>query len=168
MSDKVLFVDDEPAVLEGFRRTLRGKFEVVTAVSGEQGLAAIRDHGPFGVVISDLQMPEMDGVQFLARVRQVAPNSIRLILTGHAELNTAISAINEGHIFGFLSKPCQEKDLVRTIAAALVEHNKRKEERVRIQIPVQLYRFATDARSQLATPWKSHAPERGWLGLKSS
>jgi CheY-like chemotaxis protein len=150
VSDKVLFVDDEPAVLDGFRRTLQGKFEVETAVSGEQGLAAIRDHGPFGVVISDMRMPEMDGVQFLTRVCQVAPNSIRLILTGHAELNTVMSAINEGHIFGFLIKPCQEEDLVRAIATALVEHNKRREERVRIQIPVQLYRFAIDARPQLA------------------
>jgi CheY-like chemotaxis protein len=150
VSDKVLLVDDEPAVLAGYERLLRGEFDIETAVGGEEGLAAIRDHGPFAVVVSDIRMPEMDGIQFLARVRQAAPNTIRLVLTGHAELNVAIDAINRGYIFGFLTKPCQKDELVKEIATALVEHNQRREERVRIQLPVQLCRSATEDKAQPA------------------
>lgn len=150
MGDKVLFVDDEPAVLAGYERLLRGEFEIETAVSGEAGLATIRDHGPFGVVISDIAMPQMDGIQFLASVRQAAPNTIRLVLTGHGEFSTAVDAINQGHIFGFLTKPCQKPELVKAITTALAEHNKRREERVRIQLPVQFCRSAAEEKSHLA------------------
>jgi len=81
MLDKVLFVDDEPSVLEGYKRMLHREFEVDTAVSGEQGLTLIRDRGPYSVVISDMRMPGMNGAQFLAQVRQRAPDTIRMLLT---------------------------------------------------------------------------------------
>ena len=149
MSDKVLFVDDEPAVLAGYERLLRGEFVVETAVSGEAGLSTIRDRGPFGVVISDIAMPQMDGIQFLAGVRQASPNTIRLVLTGHAEFSIAMDAINQGHIFGFLTKPCQKPELVKAITTALAEHNKRREERVKIQLPVQLCRSVAEEKCQL-------------------
>lgn len=149
MSDKVLLVDDEPAVLAGYERLLRGDFDVETAVGGEAGLATIRDRGPFGVVISDIAMPQMNGFQFLASVRQAAPNTIRLVLTGHADVSTAIDAINQGHIFAFLTKPCQEHELAKAITTALAEYNKRKEEQIRIQLPVQLCRSAAEEKSLL-------------------
>ncbi len=82
MTDKILFVDDEPAVLDGCKRMLHREFEVNTAISGEQGLAEIQENGPYAVVVSDMRMPEMNGAQFLSRVRQTAPETVRMLLTG--------------------------------------------------------------------------------------
>ena len=97
MADKILFVDDEPAVLDGYKRILHKDFDLNTATGGEQALAEIHEHGPYSVVISDMRMPGMNGAQFLARVRQTAPDTIRMLLTGHADLNAAMDAVNEGN-----------------------------------------------------------------------
>jgi FixJ family two-component response regulator len=150
VNQKILFVDDEPAALDGFRRMLRSDFDVATAVSGEDGLAALRDHGPFAIVISDMRMPGMDGVQFLTRVCQLAPNTIRFVLTGHADLDGAIKAVNEGCISRFLLKPCQESVLREAIAIGLAHGHERKEERARIELPVRLCRSAPGRKLQLA------------------
>jgi response regulator RpfG family c-di-GMP phosphodiesterase len=122
MGDKILFVDDEPAFLTGYELMLRPDFQMDTAVGGERGLAALRDHGPYAVVVSDMRMPGMNGAQFLARVRQAAPDTIRVILTGHADINTAMDAVNQGNIFRFLAKPCQKDVLSKTIAGCLAQY----------------------------------------------
>jgi len=122
MGNKILFVDDEPAFLTGYELMLRPDFEMDTAVGGERGLAALRDHGPYAVVVSDMRMPGMNGAQFLARVRQTAPDTIRIILTGHADINMAMEAVNEGHIFRFLAKPCEKEVLSKTIASCLAQY----------------------------------------------
>ena len=75
MTGKTLFVDDEPAVLDGYRRLLGRNYPIDIAVGGAEGLAAIADNGPYSVVISDMRMPQMDGAQFLAKVREVSPAS---------------------------------------------------------------------------------------------
>ncbi len=130
MADKVLFVDDEVDVLEGLRRTLHKEFEVHIAVGGAQALAVIEEHGPFPVVVSDMRMPGMSGAQLLARVKELAPDTVRILLTGYTDLNSAIEAVNDGHVFRFLTKPCPKELLVRSIAEAVeqyrlitVEHN---------------------------------------------
>jgi ActR/RegA family two-component response regulator len=122
MGDKILFVDDEPAFLKGYKLMLRQDFEVETAVGGEQGLAAIRDHGPYAVVVSDMRMPGMNGVQFLTQVRQAAPDTIRMILTGYTDINAAMDAVNEGNIFRFLAKPCEREVLAKAITSGLVQY----------------------------------------------
>jgi response regulator RpfG family c-di-GMP phosphodiesterase len=122
MGDKILFVDDEPAFLKGYQLMLRQDFEVDTAVGGEQGLAQIHDHGPYAVVVSDMRMPGMNGVQFLARVRQIAPDTIRMILTGYTDINAAMDAVNEGNIFRFLAKPCERDVLSNAITSGLVQY----------------------------------------------
>lgn len=122
MGDKILFVDDEPAFLTGYELMLSPHFEVDTAVGGEQGLAAIHDHGPYAVVVSDMRMPGMNGVQFLVRVRQAAPDAIRMILTGCADLCAAMDAVNEGNIFRFLAKPCKPDVLTNAITSGLVQY----------------------------------------------
>jgi response regulator RpfG family c-di-GMP phosphodiesterase len=122
MGDKILFVDDEPAFLKGYQLMLRQNFEVDTAVGGEQGLAQIHDHGPYAVVVSDMRMPGMNGVQFLARVRQIATDTIRMILTGYTDINAAMDAVNEGNIFRFLAKPCERDVLSNAITSGLVQH----------------------------------------------
>ncbi len=147
---KILFVDDEPAALKCYRKMLQSKFDIATAVNGEDGLLALRNHGPFAIVVSDMQMAGMDGVQFLKRVRQAAPNTIRLLLTGHADLNCAVKAINEGYIFRLLLKPCEKSVLSEAITMALAHYSERKEERVRIELPVRLCRSAPGLKPQLA------------------
>ena len=94
MSDKALFVDDDANILNAYTRQLRKQFRIETAQGGEQGLAAVTDQGPYAVIISDLRMPGMDGIQFLSRVREIAPDSVRMMLTGHADLEVTTEAVN--------------------------------------------------------------------------
>ena len=129
MGEKILFVDDESPVLEGYQRLLHREFAVNTALGGHQGLAAIRANGPFAVIVSDMRMPEMNGIEFLAQVRQTAPDSVRMLLTGHAELDAAIEAVNKGNIFRFLTKPCNKPVLVDAIQSGLDQYRAAKSQR---------------------------------------
>ncbi|MCG8591344.1 MAG: response regulator [Proteobacteria bacterium] len=115
----VLCVDDEPQILEGLQLHLRRGYRVSIAASGAEGLARIREEGPFVVVISDMRMPEMSGAEFLARVRTEAPDTVRILLTGQADVESTVQAVNEGGIFRFLTKPCPPDRLRETVAAAV-------------------------------------------------
>jgi len=119
---KILLVDDEQLVLDGLKRQLRKKYDVYTADSGENGLKLIMTDGPFAAVVSDMRMPVMDGVNFLTQVRRIAPQSVRVMLTGYADQQTAIGAINRGAIFRFLTKPCSHEDLTNALDAALDQY----------------------------------------------
>ena len=119
MSRKVLFVDDEPRVTESLKRALRKEpYEILSANSANEGLKVLARE-PVDVVISDEKMPGMPGSEFLALVRKQYPETIRIILTGGASMEAAIRAINEGEIYRFLTKPCNEVDLAITIRQAL-------------------------------------------------
>lgn len=122
MKEKILLVDDDPNILAGFKRNLRPYFEVITAESGAVGLSILKEQGPFAVVVSDLRMPRMDGIQFLSLARQVAPDTVRVMLTGYADLQVAMDAINEGNIFRFLTKPCSTEDFLRVLNAAVEQY----------------------------------------------
>ena len=122
MANKILFVDDEPAVLDGYKRMLHREFAVDTATGGEQGLDTIREQGPYSVVISDMRMPGMNGAQFLAQVRQTAPDTIRMLLTGYTDWNAAMDAVNEGNIFRFLTKPCEKEVLGKALTTGLLQY----------------------------------------------
>lgn len=119
---RILCVDDEPGVLDGLRRVLFEHFDVTTVQSGAEGLEALDAQGPFAVVMSDMRMPEMNGAEFLARVRRAAPDTVRVLLTGQADLEAAIAAVNDGNIFRFLSKPCPQDILVRSLRDAVKQH----------------------------------------------
>jgi response regulator RpfG family c-di-GMP phosphodiesterase len=121
MTDKILFVDDDPNVLASLKRALRKAFRVDTAQGGEEGLVLLGLPEPYAVVVSDLRMPGMGGVRFLAEAQQVAPDTVRIMLTGHSELDTALAAINEGRIFRFLTKPCAPEDLAAAITAGIAQ-----------------------------------------------
>ncbi|MBW2059477.1 MAG: response regulator [Deltaproteobacteria bacterium] len=119
MTRKVLFVDDEPHVTEGLKRALRREpYEILSAKSAHHAMEILARQ-PVDVVVSDEKMPGMSGSQFLTIVSQRYPDTVRIILTGHASLETAIRAINEGKIYRFLTKPCNEVDLAVTIRQAL-------------------------------------------------
>ena len=122
MSGKILFVDDEPLVLDGYKRMLHNEFDVSTALGGEHGLLTVQDNGPYAVVISDMRMPDMNGAQFLAQLRQKAPDTVRMLLTGYTDVEAAIEAINEGNIFRFLTKPCEKQILVAAINLGLIQY----------------------------------------------
>jgi response regulator RpfG family c-di-GMP phosphodiesterase len=122
MTCKILFVDDEPSILEGYKRMLHREFQVDTAVGGIQGLTLIRDHGPYSIVISDMRMPEMNGAQFLAQARQTAPDTVRMLLTGFTDIEAAMEAVNQGNIFRFLAKPCEKEALIEAINAGIYQY----------------------------------------------
>ncbi len=106
MTEKVLFVDDDETILRSFERSLGFDFNIDTAMGGEQGLEILRENGAYAVVVSDMRMPGMNGTSFLCKVREQWPDSVRMLLTGQADMKDAIEVVNEGHIFRFLTKPC--------------------------------------------------------------
>lgn len=122
MTDRILFVDDDNRALDAYKRLLHGKFNIDTAASGAQGIAAILLLGPFAVVISDMRMPEMNGAEFLARVREMAPQTVRMLLAGHKNHDRVIEAVNEGQIFRYLTKPCKQNSLVSAILLGLARY----------------------------------------------
>jgi len=122
MDEKILFVDDDSNILAAHRRQFHKKFNVVTVDSGNKGIDVLKEQEPFAVVVSDYRMPEMNGVQFLSTVRQIMPDTVRILLTGQADMQASIDAINEGNIFRFLSKPCSPEVLTKTLNAAVEQY----------------------------------------------
>lgn len=122
MSNKILIVDDDPNLLAAVQRQFRKLYAIETAIGPEEGLKAISEQGPFAVIVSDYRMPVMDGIQFLSRVRQAVPDSVRMMLTGNADLQTAVDAVNEGSIFRLLTKPCDSNTLANALAAGIRQY----------------------------------------------
>lgn len=128
-TEKILCVDDDQLILVALQSDLQGRYPIVTAQSGEEGLKAIEEQGPFGVILADMIMPGMNGVEFLSQAQRKAPDTVRLMLTGDEDKSTAVEAINEGRIFRFLSKPCAPDKLIASIDAALDQYRLIKAER---------------------------------------
>jgi response regulator RpfG family c-di-GMP phosphodiesterase len=122
MSKKILCVDDEANVLQAFERQFRKQFEIHTALGPERGLKAVAENGPFAVIVSDLRMPGMNGIEFLIRARQMSPDTVRVMLTGQADHNATIAAVNQGNIFQFLTKPCPSETLIRVLNSAVEQY----------------------------------------------
>jgi response regulator RpfG family c-di-GMP phosphodiesterase len=125
MSDQIhiLCVDDEPRVLEGLVLNLRRHYRVSTAPNGQAGLAIIDGDLPPAVVVSDMRMPEMDGAAFLSQVKERSPDTVRILLTGQTDLDSAIAAVNHGQIFRFLTKPCNPQTFLSALQAAVEQHH---------------------------------------------
>jgi putative nucleotidyltransferase with HDIG domain len=117
---KILFVDDEENILRSLQRLFMDEeVEVFTASSGAKGLEILAREKEVGVIVSDQRMPEMAGVDFLEKSKAVSPQSIRILLTGYADVNAAIDAINRGGAFRYLNKPWNDAELVQTVKGAL-------------------------------------------------
>ena len=129
MTDRILFVDDDPNLLASFRRQLRRQFQIETALGGPEGLELVEHNGPYSVIISDFRMPHMNGIEFLARVREMAPDTIRIMLTGNADMQAAIQAVNEGNIFRFLTKPCSVDLLGESLDTGIEQYQQVTQER---------------------------------------
>jgi response regulator RpfG family c-di-GMP phosphodiesterase len=122
MTYKILCVDDDENILAAHQRQLRKQFQIETALGGAAALQVLSNSEPFAVVISDLRMPGMDGIEFLAQVKQIAPNTVRMMLTGNADLHASIEAVNQGNIFRFLTKPCTNEVLAQALQAGLEQY----------------------------------------------
>ncbi|MEJ2221903.1 MAG: SpoIIE family protein phosphatase, partial [Desulfobacterales bacterium] len=122
MKEKVLLVDDDAMVLAGLKRQLRNQFSIDTALSGEEALKQVLENGPYAVIVSDFLMPGMNGIEFLSRVKKSNPDTVRMMLTGTADMPTAIRAVNEGSIFQFHPKPCPADTLCQAIQSAIDQY----------------------------------------------
>lgn len=117
IDERVLLVDDDPSVLDGLCRQHRKHFQLQPVPGPEPALRLLAEGGNFAVVVSDYQMPGMNGATFLSKVREIAPDMSRIMLTGQADMTTAVDAVNRGNILRFLTKPC-DPELFRTVVEA--------------------------------------------------
>ena len=135
--ERVLLVDDDRDLLDGFARRLRKSYDLRTACGGLEGLKVLHKDGPVAVVVSDYQMPGMNGIAFLERARQASPETVRIMLTGNADLQSAIHAVNEGNVFRFLTKPCEREELSACIDAGIEQYRLQRAERTLLEKTVR-------------------------------
>jgi response regulator RpfG family c-di-GMP phosphodiesterase len=122
----ILYVDDEENNLFSFKATFRIKYQVLVAISGEEALK-ILDAKKVHVIITDQRMPEMTGVDFLEKVLEKFPDPMRILLTGYADMNAVVDAVNKGKIFHYLAKPWNEEELDMTINRAYEKYLEKAE-----------------------------------------
>jgi response regulator RpfG family c-di-GMP phosphodiesterase len=121
MNDTILIIDDDIHVISSLQRSLYRTYRIEIAAGAQDALDAI-NHNTFAVVVSDLQMPGMNGTELLGHVKRLSPETVRILLTGRADVEAAISAVNEGNVFRFLTKPCPQATLCKTLDAALEQY----------------------------------------------
>ena len=124
MKTQILFVDDEPLVLQGLRRSthaMRNEWDM-TFLDNSEAALTFMEKFKMDVVVSDMRMPGMNGAEFLARVCERSADTVRVMLTGNAEYQTAVDAVNQGHVYQFLLKPCEGERLVQCLSAAVRQH----------------------------------------------
>jgi response regulator RpfG family c-di-GMP phosphodiesterase len=133
-NSRVLFVDDEPDLLAAMVRNLRKwPYRISTAIRGSEALDLLRSSEPFAVIVSDLRMPEMDGVSVLGHACEIAPDTVRILFTGTPDLDHAVAAINKGSIFRFITKPCPTTLMALNLNAAIEQHRLITAERVLLE-----------------------------------
>lgn len=131
----VLYVDDEENNLFSFKATFRIKYQVYTAISGDEALKVLNAK-KVHIIITDQRMPEMTGVEFLEKVIEIDPEPMRILLTGYADMTAVVDAVNKGKIYHYLAKPWNEEELDMTIARAYekyLENAELKEMNVKLE-----------------------------------
>ncbi len=123
MKERILLVDDDENLLNALSRQLHRDFFVETAMSAADGLNILTANPGFSVVVADLQMPGMDGIDFLIKVKDVAPDTVRIMLSGNADFTQSVRAVNEGNVFRFLSKPFPAKKLIEVLELATEQYH---------------------------------------------
>ena len=119
---RILIVDDDPDLLQGIRSRLHGHYEVEVAQGGPEALRKLTKDPAFSVIMCDFRMPDMDGIELLSRVRTEFPHLVRVMLTGHGDMQVATAAINAGGIFKMLLKPCLDDELEGAMASAVAQY----------------------------------------------
>ncbi|MEM9388010.1 MAG: response regulator [Pseudomonadota bacterium] len=135
LQEKVLCVDDEPRVGQGYARALRKVMPLDLASSGPQALEMIRTNGPYAVVVSDMRMPGMDGLELLEQVERISPDTVRIMLTGNIDMRTASEAINRGGVFRYLVKPCGARAFAEAVVDGVKKFQVRRAEREVLDCP---------------------------------
>ena len=120
---KILLVDDDENILQGYRRNLRTKFQVYTSQDPRLALSILNENPDIAVIVSDYNMPEMNGIDFLTKAKDIRPDTVRILITGYAELQMAIKSVNEGNLFRFLTKPCDQETLQKIIFQACEQYS---------------------------------------------
>jgi len=128
---KILLVDDEGDILQSLRRLLRKKFEMTTTVDPEEALRHL-EQDTYAILLSDQRMPTMEGTELMAKAREISPDTVRIILTGYADINAATDAINQGGVYRFLQKPWNDAELLATLSQA-ADHFALVKENTRLQ-----------------------------------
>lgn len=130
MNHRILFIDDDANLLAGLQRNLRRQFTFDTALGGPPAIELIRAATePYAVVVCNMRMPGMDGIKTLECIRSLSPDTVRIMLTGNADQQTAVDAVNRGQIFRFLNKPCTPEVLTASLDTALKQHQLLRTER---------------------------------------
>ena len=135
--NRILFVDDEENVLRSLKRLFMSEdYTVLTALSGPDGLAVLKEV-EVPVIISDQRMPVMTGAEFLEKSRELSPDSVRIILTGYADVEAAIGAINRGGAYRYVSKPWNDNELLLVIKDAFDKYRLVKENKYLTELTIQ-------------------------------
>ena len=179
MSDRarILIVDDEEAILETMEYTFEGEYDVLTAPSAPEALRVLDANAPIAAVITDQRMPEMTGVEFLARVCERHPNTTRIILTGYADGDAMVRAINEGHVYAYVTKPWEPDALKQLVHRAVELHRLRMQNERLLEDVQQANRFLAAAIDEIpvgalvvdaaGVVRAANRPAREYLGLRS-
>lgn len=130
---KVLFVDDDVNLLDALWRSFCRSFDVRTASGGDEALRMLATSGPVDVIVSDVRMPGMSGITLLSRVRELYPDTVRIVLTGYADLQNAMDAVNECQAFRILSKPCPT-DMLRQVLDAAMEQRRLVRDQIELAV----------------------------------
>ena len=114
----ILYIDDELNNLQSFKATFRLRYEIHIAISGEEAKEILKKNPHIEIIITDQRMPNMTGVEFLESIIDEYPDPIRMLLTGYADINAVIAAVNKGKIFHYMSKPWNEEEIIKTVEVA--------------------------------------------------
>jgi two-component system response regulator HupR/HoxA len=149
MKDKILIVDDQVEILNSLRRLLNRDYEIFTALGGKEGLDILRDQD-VAVILSDQRMPEMDGVTFLNESIALRPNAVRLMITGYADIEATIGAVNKGNIYQYITKPFEPDELKKILSDAVQKYKTAREKEQLQQQLLEKNKELADTNLQLA------------------
>lgn len=121
---KILFVDDDQQILDGFSRNLRGLYDFELICGSQNALELIENSPPYAVIVSDMRMDGIDGNELFEKVKHLNPETVCVMLTGYADLNAALDAVNSGAVFRFLTKPCPRETLIQALDDSLEQHQR--------------------------------------------
>ncbi len=130
MNSKVLLVDDEVNLLQSLRRSFRGRYDLLLAEGGEAAIEQLKSDSGIAVIVSDMQMPNVNGLKVLTEAKRLSPNTVRIMLTGNIDQQTAVDAVNLGGVFRFVNKPCEPDSLAKVIDEAIIHHDQLAAEKI--------------------------------------
>ncbi len=146
--ERILIVDDEENILNALKRLFRKEsYQIFTADSGEEGLGVL-EREEVDLIISDLKMPSMNGIEFLAEAKKKSPDTLRIMLTGHADIKSVLDAIDKGEVYRFLLKPWNNDELRMSIKQALEFHQVQKENQVLVKTVKKQSRLIKDLEAE--------------------